>query len=387
MSRELRVLLVTGAYYPQISSSGIQCRAVARVLAGRVRFHVLATATDPALAACELVDGVEVRRVLVDPERPSLRALVRFLVQYVRAAAGTDLVHVHGVSRKNELVAACAALTRTPLVVTLHTAGEDEPQAIDRRGWIARWSFRRAARIVSVSTHLTARYRTSGLPQDRLVEISNGVDVDRFRPADIAERQSLKQELGFPRDRPLILFVGFFSHDKRPDVLFDAWAQVVGRYPSTLAFVGATGPTYREIDPEIVGTLRDRAARAGLSEHVHFVGQTHDVDRYYRAADCYVLPSRRDAMSLALLEAMACGLPSIATRLAGVTEGVITDEINGVLVDVHDTGGFATALAHVLGDREWARRIGAAGRQTVGERYTIDGVARQWVQLYESVLA
>jgi starch synthase len=92
-------------------------------------------------------------------------------------------------------------------------------------------------------------------------------------------------------------------------------------------------------------------------------------------------------MSLALLEAMACGLPSIATRLAGVTEGVITDEINGVLVDVHDTGGFATALAHVLGDRQWARRIGAAGRQTVGERYTIDGVATQWAQLYESVLA
>ena len=380
------VLMVTGAYYPQISASAVQCRAIARALAGRVRFRVLATATDPTLPSRELVDGVPVHRVVVATQRrQSIGPVVAFASQYFHAAADVDLVHVHGVSQKNVIVAVLAAWTRKPLVLTLHTAGQDEPEVIRRRGRAAWWSFRRAARVVSVSARLTERYLAAGLPRDRLFEIPNGIDLERFRPATAVEREALKRDLGFGGDRPLILFVGFFSRDKRPDLLFDAWTRLLVTRRAALAFVGATGPSYGEIDPGLIEALRERAIQMGIAAHVQFIDPTHEIEKYYRAADCYVLSSRREAMPLALLEAMACGLPSIATRLAGVTDRIITDREDGLLFDGDDRA-LAAALETVLGGPQWAAAVGAAARQTIVDRYGIDQVAEQWVALYRSVL-
>jgi glycosyltransferase involved in cell wall biosynthesis len=382
-----RVVLVTGAYHPQISGGAVQCRTIARALADRVRFTVLTTATDAALPSSDSIDGVPVYRVQVDAARPaSSSSTFDFMRQYLRAANGAHLVHVHGVSRKNVLVSALTAITRTPLVLTLHTAGQDEPDAIARHGAATTWSVRRAARIVSVSPYLTERYRAARWPDDRLVEIPNGIDTDRFIPASATERQRLKQELGFRCDRPLVLFVGFFSRDKRPDLLFEAWSRLVPTRPSTLAFVGAKGPSYYEIDPELFTTLRDRAARNGLADHVRFVDPTPEIEKYYRAADCYVLSSRREAMPLALLEAMACGLPVVATRLANVTDRIVTHGENGLLVDDGDDVGLTGALEAVLAAPQRSAAMGTAARAAVMERFGVSSIADRWLELYRSVL-
>ena len=159
MTPRLRVMLVTGAYHPQISSSASQCRAVARVLADRVEFSVLTTATELSLPVYEDIDDVPVYRVLVRADRPGgLGGLFRMVGQYRRAARRADLIHVHGVSRKNVIVSVLAALTRVPIVLTLHTSGQDEPQVIGRQGAAAWWSFSSAASVVCVSPSLAERY-------------------------------------------------------------------------------------------------------------------------------------------------------------------------------------------------------------------------------------
>jgi glycosyltransferase involved in cell wall biosynthesis len=382
-----RVLLVTGAYHPQISSSALQCRAIARRLRGRVAFSILTTATIPSLPIFEMIDDVPVHRVLMNAERPgSPLDLVPLLTQYRRASSGADLVHVHGVSRKNGVVSMLAALTGKPVIVTLHTSGQDEPDVIRRRGWLAWKAFRNAARVVSVSARLADLYRAAGLPADRLVQIPNGIDLDRFRPATAADRADLKRTIGVA-DAPVILFVGFFSRDKRPDFLMDAWLRIAATTPSTLVFVGATTRSYREIDPTIVETLRTRARAAGVSDRVRFVEPTFEIERFYRAADVFVLSSRREAMPVVLLEAMACGVPAVATRLAGVTDTIVTDGVDGLLFDEPDSEGLSRAIASVLGDGALAARLGRAGHETVRERYGLAPVAEAWLRLYEDVAA
>jgi glycosyltransferase involved in cell wall biosynthesis len=387
MRRPLRVTLVTGAYHPQISSSALQCRAVAAALAGRVSFSVLTTATEPELPVREDIAQVPVYRVLVDAAHPTtVGAVVRLIAQYRRAAKGAEVVHLHGVSKKTAIVAALAVASRIPLVITLHTSGQDEPEAIRRLGAGAWWGLRRAARVVSVSPHLTACYLAAGLPPGRLVQIPNGIDLARFRPVDGVERQRVKRELGLPSD-PMVLFVGFFSRDKRPDFLFDAWQRSGVSRCSTLVFVGASRGSYREIDHSIVAAILESARASGLADRVRVIEPTHHIERYYNAASAYVLSSRREAMPVALLEAMASGLPVAATNLAGVTDRIILDGDNGRLFDLDDVEGLAAILATLVEDDRVASAFGERARRTIVERYSLDSIAAQWLNVYQQVAA
>ena len=106
---------------------------------------------------------------------------------------------------------------------------------------------------------------------------------------------------------------------------------------------------------------------------------------YLRAADVFVLPSRREGLPVALLEAMACGLPCIASRLRGSTDAIITEGENGFLVPVGDVEAVAAALIDVFSDLRRAVAVGAAARQTVVDRYSSDFVAQRWLETYGHV--
>jgi len=117
-----------------------------------------------------------------------------------------------------------------------------------------------------------------------------------------------------------------------------------------------------------------------------FAEPTNEVERYFRAADVFVLPSAREAHPLALLEAMACGLPSIATRLPGATDAIIKDGVDGRLVPVDDEEALADALSGLLADRGVAGAMGVRARETVLDRYDISKTAEKWLAAYHTVL-
>ena len=379
--------MVTGAYHPEISSGGVQCRSMARALAGRADIRVLTTAVDPRLERHALVDGVPVTRVVVDvTSRVSrLRAARRMLVEVVKLARRADVVHIHGCSTKNLLVTLVAKLVQRPVILSLHTAGFDEPDAVKRHGRLAWWTFRAADRYLSVSPGLVDAYLASGLPPDRVRFVPNGIDIDRFSPATADERAALRRRLGLPDAGAVILFVGFFSRDKQPRVLFDAWRSLHARgvTDATLVFVGATRSPYFEVDEGQADGMREEAVRLGLGERVVFAGTTHDPQDYYRAADVFVLPSRREGLPVALLEAMASGLPCVASRLPGSTDVMIADGENGLLVPVGDTDAFARAIAGLLRDRARAAMLGAAARTTITCRFASADVADLWLNAYD----
>lgn len=383
------VLLVAGAYYPEISAAGLQCQAVAAALRGRARISVLVTAVDPALPPAEVIDGVSVIRVGVDVRSGASKvsASIRVLGKLAATIPGVDVIHMHGFSQKNIPIAVMAQLLRKPVVLTLHTMGQDEPQAAALRGRVANWAFQSARLLLPVSPNLVQRCEEAGLPAERVRLTPNGIDTNRFRPATDAERSALRRELGWSDEEPVVLFVGFFSRDKRPDLLFRAWRRLADQgVRSKLVYIGAKASAYFEVDEAIAREIRERAEDMGRASDVVFVEPTHAMERYYRAADVFVLSSVREANPVALLEAMACGLPCVASRIEGATDVIIDDGVNGRLVDRDDVQGLARTLGQVLNNPGEARGLGQRARETVMSRYDIQQTAGRWLDAYRSVL-
>jgi len=383
------ILLVAGAYYPEISAAGLQCQAVARVLRGRARMSVLVTAVDPALAPTEVVDGVRVTRVGVDVRSRASKASasLRMLRRLASLLPGTDVVHLHGFSQKNVPVAVTARLLHKPSVLTLHTSGQDEPQAADARGPLSAWAFRSADLILPVSPNLARRCEAAGIPKSKIRVTPNGIDLERFTPATPSERSDLRREFGWRPEERVVLFVGFFSRDKRPDLLFRAWKRAVSAGVSAkIVYIGATASPYFEVDESIADEIRSGAAALGRAVDVVFVPPTHTVERYYRAADAFVLSSIREAHPVALLEAMACGLACIASRIEDATDVIIEDGVDGRLVELDDEEAMAAALTDVLSNVGRARTLGEAARRTVAARYDIHDTAERWLDAYRTVL-
>jgi len=385
--RRLRVLMVTGAYYPEISSGGVQSQNMARELRDRADVHVLTTAVDPALRPDDEINGVPVTRVFVNVRSALSRfgAAVSLIVSGLRLVKQADVVHIHGCSTKNVPLTIIAKMFRRPIILTLHTAGYDEPEAVERQGSLALWAFLSADRYMSVSPSLVAAYRAFGLPADRMDLVPNGIDTDRFSPA--ADRAALRRELGLPNDRPVVAFVGFFSEDKQPQVLFDAWLQLQNDgVDTTLLLVGDNDSGYFEVNAGLARDMRDRAEAAGLADRLVMTGRVLDVERYLQAADVFVLPSRREGLPVALLEAMSCGLPCVASCLAGSTDSIITNADNGILVSAGDVTALANAITAVVADRPTAERLGRAARATILSRYGSADIAGKWMDCYARLM-
>lgn len=385
----IRVLMVTGAYFPEISGAGLQCRSLIHACGDSVIFSVLTTAVDSSLPEEDQVDGVRVRRVLVSARHRAARFLAapRLIRACVELARSVDIVHLHGFSAKSRVVMALARLLDKRIIIKLTSVGHDDPLAIRAQGRGLFRAVSRADRFVAVSPAFEALYVEAGLPTEKFRLIPNGVDVDRFRPPSPGDRLALRVALGLPADLPLVLFVGFFSREKCPDLLFDAWTDTFGVAPASgLVMVGRTESDYYEIDQRLAERVRADAERLGCADRLFMIEQTYEIEKYYGAADLFVLPSVREGLPNVALEAMASGLPCIVSRLPGVTDALVTEGVDGLLVGPRDRRALAQALARLLGDSNMRSRLGNAARQTIEARFSLVQTAAHYLDLYQELI-
>ena len=382
-------MMVTGAYAPETSGASLQCRNLIRALRDRADFTVLTTSTDASLPWQSVVDGIPVRRITVDPASRTSKtiAIERMASSFLEIAPGVDIVHLHGFSQKSVLVIALAKLLGKRIVIKLTSVGHDDPESI-RRGSSLQWTaYRRADVFVGVTPRFADGFSSTGLDSERFVFIPNGVDLDRFKPASPDVRAEFQRLLRIPTGEPVILFVGFFSREKNPDVLFDAWLSLLERgVTSTLVFVGATTGTYYEIDAGLAGRIKARAEQKGVSERVVFVESADHIEEYYRAADVFALPTVREGLPNVLLEAMATGIPPVITRLEGVTDWIVDAGVTGELVRSAESTAFAAAIEPLLISAERRRKIGGAARAHVAGRFSIASTAQQTFDVYQRLL-
>jgi len=381
--------MVTGAYAPETSGASLQCRNLIRALRDRADFTVLTTSTDPALPWNSIVDDTQVRRVTVDPNSHSSKAFAieRMASSFLELASGIDIVHLHGVSQKSMLVVALAKLLGKTIVIKLTSFGHDDPASIRAKGALTWAAYRQADRFIGVTPRFAEGFDATGLEESRFVFIPNGVDLDRFKPSSVGVRAEFQNQLRIPTGDPVILFVGSFSPEKNPDVLFEAWLSLFERgVRSTLVLVGATQGPYYEIDAGIADRIKSKVAKRGVGESVVFVEAADNIEHYFRAADVFALPTAREGLPNVLLEAMASGVPPVITRLEGVTDWIVTPGVTGELVAVVDSKDFADAIEGLLASPERREAMGAAARAHVAAHFSLGATAQQTLDLYQELL-
>ncbi|MEX0776991.1 MAG: glycosyltransferase family 4 protein [Phycisphaeraceae bacterium] len=258
----------------------------------------------------------------------------------------------------------------------------------DKPGWRSRLGFSRRRRqkvqrlsaIIAISRAIVDELREYGIPESKIAWIPNGVDIEQFRPvADAAERRALREQLGW-RDLPTLLFAGGINRRKSPHLLVEAIGLLKQRGLECQLVLA--GP---ENDPPYTAQINDIRRNMGIDALVHWQGFTTDMAPLYRAADVFALPSLNEGMPNALMEAMASGLPSIATPISGTTD-LIDDDVHGRLVP-RDAALIADALAAYVSDPQVAARHGQASRQKVVDRFSTAAVLDAHERLFRRIMA
>lgn len=231
---------------------------------------------------------------------------------------------------------------------------------------LQRFGYSQADRVVANSEAGASRLRLEGVEERRIAVVRNGLDLAPF-----AIRAS-------PRGRHRVVTVARFRPEKAHEVLLAAISRLRGDWPDVEVWLAGDGPR----EP----ALRALAHELKIADAVRFLGHRDDVPELLAQCDVFVLPSRIEAAPNAVLEAMASGLPVIASRVGGVPEA-ITHGVNGILVHPDDPDALAGALGSLFADPSSAERIGRAGRSHVESNYSFDRMVSSFEQLYLAELA
>ena len=297
--------------------------------------------------------------------------IVKLLREFLRREK-ISLVHSH-LYHANYYGRMAAFREGIPAVCTIHNTYA-RPKV--HRRLINRWLARRTARIIAVSGPVRDDIiRYDGVDPSKVVVIPNGVDPGTF---DIPlTRVEAREKIGIPAEHFLIGTVGRLEEQKGLQYLVDAVRML--REDGKQAFLLVAGSGREE------ARLREQATRDGIEDAVFFVGTRRDVPELYRAMDVFALSSLWEGGPITLLEAMASGLPVVATPVGFVPE-VVRDGVNGFIVPARDPVRLGIALWRVREDPVRAAQIGREGRETVRGRYTHRHLAEKVMVVYEEVL-
>ena len=355
----------------ELSMGGAQ-RALLHLLSGinRERFT-------PAVACLYNGDGAVAQaiRVLDIPvfdarmhTKTDLRALSR-LYRHIHSRRPT-ILHT-SLFHANLSGRITGRLTGVPIIISSERTMAMESEWRYR---LNRWTIGMVDRVVAVSKKVGEFcINNIRLPAQKVVVIHNGVEIPLLPPDT---REQARLELGLPQDALVCGAVSRLDPVKGIDVLILAFAQVLASHAAYLVIVGE-GPERQH--------LESVAQESGVSDRVIWAGYRADVPQQLPAFDVFVQPSLHEGLPNTVLEAMAAGLPVVATAVGGTPELVVNGK-TGLLVPPGDPAALVGAITALLENPEARGSMGQAGRRRVKQRFTVEEMVQKIEQLYEDML-
>jgi len=372
MSDKNRVVMLSSNFYPGfVGGAEKQALELSKALSRQGAGCLVLTRRLRGLPRSAKVEGIPVERL---SSRLFLPAVFFWLLKH-RGEYG--VVHVHLAGSPAVPAALAARLLGKPCVIKLG-GGMGLPAALSTSqktfwGRLKLLLLRLAApRFATVNSELVAELAANGFDGADYAVIPNGVDTRRYRPPSPDERAEARRKIDV-KEGLVLLYTGRFAREKQLDRFLQAFADALKAKPAAalLILLGAG---------EEEETLKAQAKALGLETRVRFLPPADEVLPFYWAADALVLPSLSEGLSNSLLEAMACGLPAVASRVGGTREAVLEGR-SGLLFDPQDYSAMRRQIETLLAKPALAAELGGHAREDAG-RYDIERTAKSYLEFY-----
>jgi glycosyltransferase involved in cell wall biosynthesis len=234
--------------------------------------------------------------------------------------------------------------------------------------------------MVAISEELRTRSLAAGIDSQVVRKIYNGFDEENFFIPDLQLKSDLRQKLGIDESAQVILSIGKVEHRKGYDLLLESYRFIQQRFPGISLVIVGTGNT--DHNPFYVELCR-KIEECGLS-NVSFVGNRDNAHEYIKAADYFFFCSRQEGFGTVMIEAMACGLPTVVTNIAGITEEIVTDPRIGRISYSRQPEKFAH-LALEFMSKVTASEIQASIKE-LKQKFSMACISQQYIDLYAELL-
>ena len=374
----MNILFIIRYFYPFVGGTEKQALALASCLVKKgVNVKIITSRFEKKWPKHEIMDEVEVVR-LFSPRIKIFGALLFLFclaVYLIKYRKNFSLIHTFQIGYTSSLSILLANLLRKPSVIKLACSGCGGDIQRARKtlyGKIFLFMAKKASSIITLSSTIERELIEEKIDPSKTKLIHNGVDLERFK--EIEGKSQLRKKLGIP-DKKSIIYTGRLVYQKGIDVLIQSFSKLNGETDCQLIIIG-DGPERQNIV-----RLIDHYQ---LSKSVILIEEAEDIASYLNTADVFVLSSRFEGLSNSLLEAMACGLPVISTRVGGSVD-TIENGINGLMVDVDNEEQLARSMSKVLNDPLLGKAIGENARKTIEASYDLNKVADRYLGLYKEL--
>jgi glycosyltransferase involved in cell wall biosynthesis len=399
--RTVKICIFTETYYPVMGGGETQANLLAEgMIAGGHSVIVLTRRSDASLKKHERYGNVDVYR-LAPIGRGQLKKwglLLSSIPMLIRLRAHYDLIFVSGYRIIGMAAVLIGKLLRKHVVLKADSQGEMSGEFFDsglKKIGISHSSFpfnlflwfrnsilKKADGFSAISPEIASEWTSGGIPSNKVCLIPNAVDTARFIPVDSTQKMRLRQKLGLPQEGNIAIYTGRLVSYKGLPLLLQVWKEICCRHENSLLLLAGTGGLdIHNCEAE----LREFVASSNMEKNVRFLGAVSNVEEYLQAADLFAFPTENDAFPSSVVEAMACGLPVIATPV-GAIKTIVTHQETGWLVQPQNDQQLFDALHVLISDRLLASRLGQAGWQSVQERYSAKTVTGKYSSLFQEFL-
>lgn len=375
MTPSIRIAMLIQAYHPHVGGAERQLMSLTPLLLSRGIDVRVFTRTLPPAPRHDVIAGARVTRLPTPGPKPLASLAYTLGAIAAMATWRPDIVHAHELLSPTTTALLAKRLFRKPIVAKVLRGGELGDVTKLRRTAHGRARLAAAIRGVDafavISREIDDELGAEGVQAERRCFLPNGVDTTRFAPAPTV-RGRVRARLGVASDAAVALYCGRLSSEKRILDLARAWLSDSKTPADSELWLAGEGPLLEEV-------MRLAGPR------VRVFGAIEKVEEILAAADVFVLPSDTEGLSNAMLEAMASGLPVVATAVGAAPE-LLADDKCGVLVPPGDMGKVLASLTDLLRQPQRRAELGAQGRAMVRRGYDLERTADGLVALYRTLL-
>ena len=371
----LRVAMIIQSYLPRLGGAEKQLAAVCRKLRMKGIEPCVITRRYKNMQSFEIIDETPVYRV----PAPKPKVLAAFSYLFFGLAKiheiKPDLIHAHELLSPTDMTVLAKRIWRIPAAVKVLRGGNlGDIYKLKNRG-LGQARIRRMAkhidRFIAISDEIAEELAGVGIEPDRCSFIPNGVDIDVYKPVTRREKKRLREELDLP-DGFLCVFSGRLAPEKGLKTLISVWQKIESSHKEAYLLILGNGPLEDEL-------------RSTAVKNVIFRGYLSEPKDYYQACDAFILPSETEGLSNALLEAMACGLTVMATKV-GAAQEIIKDDVNGVLLEPGNVQDITKSVESILNEPQKMQHLGKSARRTVERDFSLENIVDRLVDLYAQMM-